>query len=115
MKHAEGRFPLSCSQGKAAKARAESDMNVTSSTNLSPVKDLTGAGVAKTAPPPLKLVAIGDSLTAGMQDANLCEERQLHSYPNLIAKQAGLPFKQPLMNNQGIPPKLFLSPGTSLT
>lgn len=62
-----------------------------------------------------KLVAIGDSLTAGMQDANLIGERQEHSYPSLIARQAGLPFEQPLMSKEGAPPRLFLSPGTSLT
>jgi hypothetical protein len=63
---------------------------------------------------PLKLVCVGDSLTAGMQDANLCAERQEHSYSAVIARQAGLDFKQPLIGKQGIPPKFFLSPGTSL-
>ena len=61
-----------------------------------------------------KMIAIGDSLTAGMQDANLVGSRQEHSYPALVAKQAGLDFKQPLLSEAGIPPKLFLSPGSSL-
>jgi lysophospholipase L1-like esterase len=61
-----------------------------------------------------KLVAVGDSLTAGMQDANLIGERQEVSYPALIARQAGLEFRQPLLNKEGAPPRLFLSPGTSL-
>ena len=71
---------------------------------------------AKKQPTPYKpkMVAVGDSLTAGMQDANLIGERQVHSYPALVARQAGLEFRQPLMDDQGIPPRLFLSPGTSL-
>lgn len=67
--------------------------------------------------PPLykpRMVAVGDSLTAGMQDANLIAERQVHSYPALVARQAGLDFRQPLMSKEGAPPRLFLSPGTSL-
>jgi len=58
-----------------------------------------------------KIVAIGDSLTAGMQDANLVGERQHFSYPAQIARQAGLEFNQPLMDEAGIPPQLLLSPG----
>ena len=69
---------------------------------------------SEAAPPTLKLVSIGDSLTAGMQACNLSEARQQSSYPNFIARQAGLEFTQPLLDNQGVPPKLFLSPGTSL-
>lgn len=61
-----------------------------------------------------KLVAVGDSLTAGMQDANLIGARQEVSYPALIARQAGLKFEQPLLSKEGAPPRLFLSPGTSL-
>ena len=61
-----------------------------------------------------KLVAIGDSLTAGMQDCNLVGSRQEHSYPNLIARQGGFVFKQPLLTENGIPPKLFMSPDSSL-
>lgn len=61
-----------------------------------------------------KIVAVGDSLTAGMQDANLIAERQVNSYPALVARQAGLEFRQPLMDKEGVPPRLFLSPGTGL-
>ncbi|MBN9415600.1 MAG: hypothetical protein J0I12_09170 [Candidatus Eremiobacteraeota bacterium] len=61
-----------------------------------------------------KLVAIGDSLTAGMQDCNLVGSRQQHSYPALIAKQGAMQFKQPLLSENGIPPKLFMSPDSSL-
>lgn len=61
------------------------------------------------------MVAIGDSLTAGMQDANLVGSRQQNSFPALIARQAGWEFRQPLLTEKGIPPRLFLSPGSSLT
>ncbi len=61
-----------------------------------------------------KLVAIGDSLTAGMQDCNLVGSRQEHSYPALIARQGAMQFKQPLLSENGIPPKLFMSPDSSL-
>ena len=61
-----------------------------------------------------KMVAIGDSLTAGMQDCNLVGSRQQHSYPALIARAGGMQFKQPLLSESGIPPKLFLSPDASL-
>ncbi len=56
---------------------------------------------------PLKMVAVGDSLTAGFQDATLVEEHQVHSYPNQIAKQAGIPFRQPLIGGRGMPPRVF--------
>ncbi len=63
---------------------------------------------------PLKLVAVGDSLTAGMQDMNLIGSRQESSYPNLLAKALNVPFAQPTLSNQGIPPRFFLSPGSSI-
>ncbi len=51
-----------------------------------------------------KMVAIGNSLTAGFQSAGLVEEFQLHSYPYLIAKQMGrsATFEQPLIASPGI-------------
>ncbi len=63
---------------------------------------------------PLKLVAVGDSLTAGFQDATLVAERQVHSYPSQIAKAANLDFKQPLMAGRGIPPRIFEDQNISL-
>ena len=88
-------------------ARYAVDMKIASS--------LSTTSRRKTESAPLKLVSIGDSLTAGMQACNLCEARQQASYPNLIARQAGLEFTQPLLDNQGVPPKLFLSPDASLS
>jgi len=69
---------------------------------------------SKRAAKPLKIVALGDSLTAGMQDANLVGTRQIHSYPAKVAQQAGVSLKQPLLDDKGIPPQLFLSPNSSL-
>jgi len=51
-----------------------------------------------------KMVAVGNSLTAGFQSAGLVEDFQLHSYPYLIAKQMGQGdnFQQPLISTPGI-------------
>jgi lysophospholipase L1-like esterase len=51
----------------------------------------------------VKLVAIGDSLTMGIQDAGLVKDYQLHSYPYLIATQMGLGtyFEQPYVTAPG--------------
>jgi lysophospholipase L1-like esterase len=52
----------------------------------------------------VKLVAIGDSSTMGIQDAGLVEDYQLNSYPYLIAQKLGIAdeFEQPLVNTPGI-------------
>jgi lysophospholipase L1-like esterase len=51
-----------------------------------------------------KMVAIGNSLTAGFQSSGLCECMQPQSYPNLIARQMGkaAEFEQPLIDQPGI-------------
>ncbi len=51
-----------------------------------------------------KMVALGNSLTAGFQSAGLMEDFQRNSYPYLIARQvgAGLSFQQPLIAAPGI-------------
>lgn len=49
--------------------------------------------------PELKYVAIGSSLSAGVQNGGLYREGQISAFPNLIAKQMGLAdFKQPLFS-----------------
>ncbi len=54
-------------------------------------------------------VALGDSLTAGYSQGGLEQYYQEHSYPAIIAKQAGSPvFEQPLVSAPGIPPLLML-------
>lgn len=49
-----------------------------------------------------RYVAIGNSLTAGYQSSALFQSAQVFAYPNLIAKQAGLNFVQPLITDPGI-------------
>jgi lysophospholipase L1-like esterase len=53
------------------------------------------------------LVAVGDSLTAGMQDATLDLALQKKSFSSLIARQSGLDFQVPEIHGGAIPPKLF--------
>ncbi|NOQ96654.1 MAG: hypothetical protein GQ561_00655, partial [Calditrichae bacterium] len=52
----------------------------------------------------LKTVAIGNSLTAGVQSAGIVEDFQLNSYPYLIAQQMGQAgnFEQPLLAEPGV-------------
>ena len=55
-------------------------------------------------PTTLRLVALGDSGTMGIQDAGLLRDFQLNSYPYLIAKQMGIQgsFQQPYVKYPGI-------------
>jgi hypothetical protein len=47
-------------------------------------------------------VAIGDGLAAGVRDGGYFREGQLTSFPNLIARQMGVAFQQPLFElNEG--------------
>ncbi|WP_138479766.1 SGNH/GDSL hydrolase family protein [Dyadobacter bucti] len=49
---------------------------------------------------PIRYVAIGGSLSAGVRDGGLTRESQISSFPNLLAKQMGLlNFKQPLFDS----------------
>jgi lysophospholipase L1-like esterase len=47
-------------------------------------------------------VSIGNSFTAGYQSSALYENAQMYSFPNLIAKQVGANFVQPLISDPGI-------------
>lgn len=51
-----------------------------------------------------KVVALGNSLTAGFQSSGLCECMQPQSLPNLIARQMGkaAEFEQPIIHEPGI-------------
>lgn len=52
---------------------------------------------------------VGDSLTAGFSSGSLVESHQRHSYPALIARQAGIAgFEQPWVTEPGIPAELAL-------
>jgi lysophospholipase L1-like esterase len=50
------------------------------------------------------IVALGDSMTMGIQDAGLVESYQLNCYPYLLARQMGQArgFQQPLVSSPGI-------------
>ncbi len=65
-------------------------------TNLTGPKPVSGNANLTT------LVTIGNSLTAGYQSGSLYESAQLYSYGNLIAKQVGAKFEQPLISDPGI-------------
>ncbi len=59
-------------------------------------------------------VALGNSLTAGVQSGSLVEDHQVFSFPNLIAGQLGVEtFAQPTVSWPGISPILQLNPATS--
>lgn len=51
-----------------------------------------------------KVVAVGNSLTMGIQSAGIVKDFQMHSYPYYIARQIGMAplFQQPLIDNPGI-------------
>ncbi len=71
------------------------------------VTDLNGKTVNK-------YVALGNSLTAGVQSGGLAEDFQMFSFPNLIAKQLGMEsFAQPTITYPGSPAVLELDPFTS--
>lgn len=58
-------------------------------------------------------VAMGNSLTAGVQSGSMVEDFQQYSFPNLIAKQLGITdFAQPTVSYPGIPNVLELNPAT---
>lgn len=74
-----------------------------------------------------RYVALGDSFGAGVSNSSLVTSHQIYSYPNLIARQAGVPscsvdpancFQQPLVSEPGIGPELVLRslvPGPVIT
>jgi GDSL-like Lipase/Acylhydrolase len=53
-------------------------------------------------------VTIGNSLTAGYQNASLYESSQEYSIGKIIADHVGTSFEQPIISNPGIPGKLEL-------
>jgi hypothetical protein len=56
-----------------------------------------------------RYVAMGNSITAGIQSAGINDSTQLLAYPVLVAQQAGAPFNAPLLNKPGCPPP-FVGP-----
>lgn len=57
---------------------------------------------------PPRVVAIGDSLTAGTQDSTTVENRQAESYMPQLTRQAGVPFGMAYVSEGGIGPRVFL-------
>ena len=59
-----------------------------------------------------KMVAVGNSLTAGVQSTGLREDFQMHSYPYLIAQQMGraASFEQPIVASPGLGSPLGMTP-----
>jgi lysophospholipase L1-like esterase len=49
------------------------------------------------------MVALGDSLTQGMQDACVVAERQDHCYSKVLADHAGITYNLPYVSDEGIP------------
>lgn len=45
-----------------------------------------------------KFMAIGGSVAAGVREGGLYRAAQLTAYPNLVARQMGVPFRQPLFS-----------------
>lgn len=63
----------------------------------------------KNAPPaPERLVVIGDSLSAGVQNFSLLDTQQPNGYASVIARQAGWPLTLPLVPYPGAPSVLQL-------
>jgi hypothetical protein len=56
-----------------------------------------------------RYVALGNSITAGIQSGGISDSTQLLAYPNLVAQQAGAPFVLPLLRDPGCPAP-FLDP-----
>ena len=60
-----------------------------------------------------RYVALGNSLTAGVQSGSLVEDHQVFSFPNLIAGQLGIEtFEQPTVSFPGISNILQFNPIT---
>ncbi len=55
-----------------------------------------------------RFVAVGDSLTAGVENFSLLDSQQPHGYASVIAKQAGWPLVLPLVPPPGVPNVLQL-------
>ena len=51
-----------------------------------------------------RYVAMGNSITAGMQSAGINDSTQKQAYPVLLARMANVPFIYPSLNKPGCPP-----------
>ena len=55
-----------------------------------------------------RMVVIGDSLPAGMQNFSLLDAQQVHAFPAVIAQQAGVSLTLPMIPSPGVPNVLQL-------
>ena len=62
-----------------------------------------------------KLVVVGDSLSAGVQNFSLLDSQQVHGFPSVIAQQANVTLTLPLVPFPGAPNKLQLTSLNPLT
>lgn len=57
---------------------------------------------------PLRVVAVGDSLTAGTMDSTTVGSSQEMSYMAQLSRQVGFPFRMARVSESGIGPRVFL-------
>lgn len=70
-------------------------------------------GLDKNAKPgPPRLVVVGDSLSAGVQNFSLLDTQQPHGFASVVAAQAGWPLTLPLVPYPGSPNVLVFDPNT---
>lgn len=75
---------------------------------------MSAASVPNAEPPPLTMVSLGDSLTAGTQDGVTQVQRQRMVYTKQLADRAGLEFNLPEIADPGIPFQVFAPAGFDL-
>src|ERR1039457_4817263 len=61
-----------------------------------------------------RFVVAGDSLSAGYQNSQLIESGQVHGYANVIATQAGVSLKLPLLPPPGYPQVYAVPPSYAI-
>ncbi|HEX7242640.1 MAG TPA: SGNH/GDSL hydrolase family protein [Longimicrobiaceae bacterium] len=60
-----------------------------------------------------RYVAMGNSITAGLQSGGINDSTQLRAFPVLVARQANAVFGVPLVNKPGCPPPFLAPLGTT--
>jgi hypothetical protein len=63
-----------------------------------PVSHSTSSRQTSRASPDLRVISLGGALTSGYRNDGLYREAQQWAYPNLLARQMGVPFEQPLFS-----------------
>ena len=63
-----------------------------------PGKKADLASITKNLEANFRLLSVGGSLSSGFRDGGLYREAQLTAFPNLIARQMGVTFDQPLFD-----------------